>query len=182
MNLRTRVPAAVTAALSIVALAVAPAAAVRAAYDDPADASASLSDIRHVSVKHGPTRVKLHVRFTELRRTSDGGPASLAILLDTRTDRTGPEFRLVSGLQEGMDYQLVRMKHGKPVGEPLTCAHDVRLDFAANVLAFTVDRTCLDDPGRVRIGVRMRDEYDGSHPVTDWLGAPRSYTGWLASD
>ncbi len=182
MNLRTRVPAAVTAALSIVALAVAPAAAVRAAYDDPADASGSLTDIRHVSVKHGPTRVKVNVRFTDLRRTSEEGPATLAILLDTRAARSGPEFRLVSGLQEGMDYQLVKMKHGKPVGEPLTCDHAVALDFADDVLAFKVDRSCLDDPSRVRISVRMQDEYDASHPITDWLGAPRSYTGWLTSD
>lgn len=182
MNLRTRALAAVVAALSIVALAVAPAAAVRAAYDDPADATASLSDIRHVSVKHGAQRVKVNVRFTDLRRTSDGGPASLAILFDTRSARSGPEFRLVSGLQAGMDYQLTKMKKGKPVGEPLTCAHAVRLDYADDVLSFQADRDCLGGPDRVRIGVRMRDDYDGSHPVTDWLGEPRSYTGWVASD
>jgi hypothetical protein len=24
--------------------------------------------------------------------------------------------------------------------------------------------------------VKMTDQYDASHPVTDWLGEPRSYT------
>ena len=182
MNLRTRVPAVVTATLIMLAVAIAPAAATKASYDDPADATASLTDIRHVTVKHAPKHVKVKVRFTDLRRTSDGGSASLAIPIDTRGARSGPEFLLVTGLQAGMDYQLLRMKHDKPVGEPLSCSHDVQLDYAADVLTFKAARHCLGDPARVRIGVRMRDDYDSSHPVTDWLGDPDSYTGWLTSD
>ena len=37
----------------------------------------------------------------------------------------------------------------------------------------------LGNPAKVRVGVKMVDLYDGSHPVTDWLGNPRSFTEWV---
>lgn len=181
MNHWTRVLAIAGTAVVLIGLAVAPASAERASYADPADTTASLTDIRKVTLNHGADRVKVKVRFTDLRRSSDGGPASLTVLIDTRTSSNGPDFKLTSGLQSGTDYQLVKLRGGRPVGEPLTCSHRVQLDFARDRLVFTAARGCLGDPGRVRIGIRMTDAYDGSHPVTDWLGEPRSFTGWLTS-
>lgn len=121
------------------------------------------------------------VTFTDLRPTSEAGPASIGIFIDTDPTRVGPEYRLGSGLQRGTDYQLVRMRDHQPVGEPLTCAHTVKLDFEANVLKFRTARTCLRSPEEVRVGVKMTDLYDASHPVHDWLGKAKSFTDWMAS-
>jgi hypothetical protein len=183
MNLRTRITLGAAATAAAVAAGVfAPAAAERAAFTDPADTGgASLNDIRRVTVDHSPESLAVKVRFKDLRRRSDGGAAGLTILFDTRPRRSGPEFRLTSGLQAGTDYQLMRVRDGRPVGEPLTCPHRVRLHFAKDTLRFHADRQCLGTPRRARISVKMTDMYDASHPVRDWLGAPRSYTPWLAS-
>lgn len=172
------------AAVAATALGVAaPATAEQVGVNDPADvAGASFNDIRHVSVDHGLHRVQVKVRFTDLRRRSEEGPASVAIFLDTRAHRKGPEFALFSGLQAGTDFQLVRMRDARPVGGPLSCRHSLDLGFATDVLTFRASRRdCLGTPARVRVGVRMTDDFDASHPITDWLGRPRSFTRWLAS-
>jgi hypothetical protein len=178
MQTRTRaILLAITTAAALSAGLFAPAAAERVAFADPADmGGASLNDIRRVTVNHGVDRLAVRIRFVDLRSDSEGGPASLTMLFNTRAARSGPEFRLTTGLYEGTDYQLRRVRNGRPVGEPLTCPHQLRLDQARDVLRFHVDRSCLDLPTRVRIGVKMTDEYDASHPVTDWLGEPRSFT------
>ena len=181
MNPRTR--ATLLAATTVLALAVgvfSPAAAQRTSFPDPADmGGASLNDIRRVTVDHRVDRLVVTVRFVDLRRDSEGGPASLTMLFNTRSAQAGPEFRLTSGLYDGTDYQLMRVRDGRPVGEPLTCAHHVTLDPAADTLRFRAARSCLDLPTRVRTGVKMTDEYDASHPVTDWLGERRSFTPWV---
>lgn len=185
MNLGKRVlsllvaSAALAATLS--ALAAAPATAATASYDDPADASASLTDIRHVKVRHGGERVAVVVGFTDLRRRSTGGPASLGVFFDTNASRTGPEFQLGTGLQSGTDYQLVRSRHRQAVGEPIDCDYSVQLQYGHDRMVFKADRDCLGTPDQLRVGVLMTDEWDSSHPVHDWLGAPRSWTDWLAA-
>lgn len=183
MNLWTRATRpAVVAALTVTALAIAaPALAEKIDVADPADTSASLNDIRRVIVGHGPRQVFVKVKFTDLRPNSDAGPASIGIFIDTDPALAGPEYRLGSGLQRGTDYQLMRIRDHKPVGQPLTCAHTVKLDYAADVLKFRAARTCLKTPDEVRVGVKMTDLYDGSHPVHDWLGEPKSFTSWVAS-
>ena len=165
-----------------VALVAGPAYADRVRYPDPADASASLSDVRAVSITHGAHRLVVRVRFADLRARSTGGPSGLAIGIDTDAAHVGPEFRLTTGLQSGTDYQLVPVRRGHVAGDPLTCPHRVKLDFAADRLTFVAARTCLGSPERVRVAVLMRDDFDSSHPVIDWLGARRSYTDWIVSD
>ena len=181
MKLGTTALALLTAAVGAT-LVAGPAYADQARYPDPADATASLTDLRAVSVAHGPQRLVVKVRFTDLRARSTGGPSGLAIGIDTDPDRRGPEFRLTTGLQAGTDYQLVAVRGSDVVGEPLTCPHKVALGFAGDRLTFVAARRCLGTPDSVRVALVMRDEFDSSHPVTDWLGARRSYTDWLASD
>lgn len=181
MKLTTRVLAPLAAAATLLGLAVAPAAAERIAQPDPADTGgASLNDIRRVTVDHGSTRLTVRVKVIDLRRRSDAGPAGLTIRLDTRRRVKGPEYRLTTGMYEGTDYQLMRVEDGHAVGEPLTCDHSVHLGFATDVVKFTAARRCLATPRRVRVGVKMTDLYDASHPVTDWLGAPGSWTAWVS--
>lgn len=181
MLLITRVLATAAAAATLIGLVALPAAAERASYPDPADmGGASLNDIRRVTVDHSDTRVAVRTAVTDLRRRSEGGSAGLTIRIDTRR-AAGPEFRLTTGLYSGTDYQLVRVRGGEQVGEPLSCEHSVRLGFAQDVVRFAAASTCLGSPSRVRVSVKMTDLYDGSHPVTDWLGEPGSWTGWLSA-
>ncbi len=181
MKHRTRVLTTAVAAMVTATVVAGPAYADKARFADPADATASLDDIRSVVVDHRAAQLVVKVRFTDLRRRSTGGPSGLTMLIDTRADRAGAEFRLTTGLQSGTDFQLMKVRGGEAVGEPLTCAHHVRLDFAEDRLTFRAARDCLGSPASVRIGIKMRDEFDGSHPVVDWLGEPRSWTEPLAS-
>lgn len=180
MTLMTRVLVPAAAAATLLGLLAAPAVADRVARSDPADmGGASLNDIRRVTVDHGSTDLTVRVKVIDLRRRSDAGPAGLTIRLDTRRAQHGPEYRLTTGMYAGTDYQLMKVEHGHPVGEPLTCDHHVRLGFRTDVVTFTAARSCLGTPPRVRVGVKMTDLYDGSHPVTDWLGEPGSWTPWV---
>ena len=110
-----------------IALLGAPAYAESMSAGDPADATASLYDIRKVSANHQDTKLVVEVKVTDLLLESDGGPASMSLFIDTDRSQAGPELRLGTGLQTGTDYQLVRMKNWRAVGEPLTCGHKVKL-------------------------------------------------------
>lgn len=173
---RLLVLAATTALLATV---TAPAVAETAAVRDGADTTASLHDIRQVRVAHAPRNVFVATSFTDLRRRSAAGPAGLTVFVDSNPDRPGPERAVVTGLQTGTDYQLVRVRNWRLVGDPLSCDHDVRLDFRRDVAHVRVNRACLGNPAQVRVAVRMVDEYDGSHPVTDWMKGRRLSTRWL---
>ena len=180
MTLMTRVLASAVAAGGLLAVVAAPAAADRVAQADPADmGGASLNDIRRVTVNHSDLEVTVRVKVVDLRRRSEGGPAGLTIRLDTRRGQPGPEYRLTTGMYAGTDYQLMKVEDGRPVGDPMSCDHHVRLGFRTDVVTFTAARRCLATPHRIRVGVKMTDLYDGSHPVTDWLGAPGSWTRWV---
>ena len=178
----SRTLAPVALATTLLGAALAPASAEQASWADPADTGgASLNDVRRVAVKHDSDRLTVRVKVVDLRRRSDAGPAGLTVRIDTRSARPGPEFRLTTGLYEGTDYQLMRVRGGKAVGEPLTCDHTVRLGFATDVVRFSAARACLGTPQRARVSVKMTDLHDGSHPVTDWLGEPGSWTPWLTA-
>ena len=61
MNLGSRTLSVLVAAASLAALAAAPAAAETATFADPADASASLTDIRQVTVRHGVETLRPYI-------------------------------------------------------------------------------------------------------------------------
>lgn len=182
MTRRTRIrrtALAAAAAALMLTTTTGPASAERVGLDDPADASGSLSDIFAVTAIHGPKRLVVRVDVADLQPTSDGGPASMSIFVDTDRTKPGPEFRLGTGLEEGTDFQLVKMRKWKPVGGPLSCRHRVVLDFAEDQVRARINRSCLRDPVELRVGVKMTDLFDGSHPIVDWLGKPRFFTLWL---
>ncbi len=169
----------IAATTTVLATVAAPAVAETATVRDGADTTASLHDIRTVKVAHAPRNVFVATGFTDLRRRSEAGPAGLTVFLDSNPDRPGPERAVVTGLQAGTDYQLVRVRDWRLVGDPLSCDHAVQLDFRRNVAHVRVARSCLGNPAQVRVAVRMVDEYDGSHPVTDWMKGRRLSTRWL---
>jgi hypothetical protein len=180
--MRIRTTAALISALAMALVGTGPASAEVTSAHDGADATASLNDMLAMRVNHVAARVTVRIRFTDLRRTSEAGPASIAIFLDTRGGLRGPEYRLGSGLQSGTDFQLLRARNWRPVGEPKTCQHDVDLQFARDRLVFTVARGCIGEPNRVRVGAKMTDHFDGSHPVTDWIKERRGWSARVASD
>ncbi|WP_067441818.1 hypothetical protein [Nocardioides jensenii] len=170
-----------TTALATVALMPTPAAnAESTAVNDGADATASLSDIHRVTANHAVSRLGVIVTFDDLRRHNTGGSSGATIYLDTKPARTGPEFALFTGLEDGTDYQLMRMRNWRPFGEPKACDHTVGLNYTADTARFSVARSCIGLPAKVRVGVRMVDHHDGSHVITDWMTGPRRYTSWLA--
>ncbi|GAA4698209.1 hypothetical protein [Nocardioides nanhaiensis] len=168
---------AATGALGATLLTAVPAHADGVRLTDPADATASLADVREVTLRHTARRVVVVVRVTDLRRSARSGPAGAAVFYDTNRSVAGPEWRLTTGLHDGTDYQLVRSRGWNgTVGEPSSCGYRVRLDYAADTMTSWVARRCLGNPPRVRVGVHVVDQHDPSHPVEDWLGAARSWT------
>lgn len=167
--MRTRIPlvacAAVVAVTTVLAM---PAHAERYSVDDPADATASLTDIFGLQARHGSHHLVVKVAFNELRPDSAAG---VAVFIDTDRARRGAEYVLTSGLGEGTDYVLTAARGWRGTGEPLECDYDARPAWHRDIFRARISRDCLAEAPDVRVSVRMVDEADGSHPVVDW--APR---------
>jgi len=174
---RTGLIAAATAALTAT-LVAAPAHAEVTRVDDGADASGSLTDIRVVRAQHTDTRVIVKVNFPDLRKEANAG---LNIYVDKNAAKEGPEFVLSAPLFSGSDYALFRMTDWQLVGEPLVCSYDMTYRWRRDFVVFDAGRGCFNQPAQVRIGLRMRDLADASHPITDWLKGRREFTRWLSS-
>ena len=174
---RTARALAATAALAAT-LTLAPAAhAETTRVDDGADATASTTDIRVVRVNHGDQRLRIQVGFPDLR---EDGAAGLLTWIDTDAEQAGPEYAIGAPLFSGGDYMLVGTDGWKPTGQPVDCRYNLQLDYADDQLVLTTRRGCFDKPDQVRVAMRMFDNEDPSHPVTDWLIGRREFTTWLA--
>ncbi len=178
-TVRTTTRLATASLVAGIALLGSPAYAESMSARDPADATASLYDIRKVNANHKDTKLVVDVKVADLVTESDGGPASMSLFIDTDRSRVGPELRLGTGLQTGTDYQLTRMRTWRAVGEPLACGHRVKLVPEKDKVRFRVNAGCLGKPAELRVGVKMVDLWDGSHPVRDWFKGARSWTRWL---
>jgi len=144
---------------------------------DGADAP-SLTDIRKVRVDHGDEQLKVRVHFPDLRKKAEAG---LNVYIDRNAQRRGPEFGLATPLFSGSDYALLRMNRWQFTGNRVECDYDVKLKWQQDMLVFSADRGCFGNPDELRVGMRMRDVADGSHPVTDWMIDRRAFTEWLSS-
>jgi hypothetical protein len=175
---RTGLIAAAAAALTAI-LVAAPAQAELTRLDDGADATASLTDIRVVRVQHTDTHVIAKVNFPDLRKKAS---AALTIYIDKNAEKDGPEFVLGTPLFSGGDYALWRMADWKYVGDmPVRCDYGMTFRWRRDFVVFTARRGCFNHPAQVRIGLKMRDDADSSHPITDWLKGRREFTRWLSS-
>lgn len=169
---------AATAALAAV-VTLAPAAhAEKIRVVDGADATASTTDIRTVRVNHGEKRLRVAVRFTDLR--SDG-LAGLMTYLDTDDSHRGPEFGIGAPLFSGGDYTLIRMEKWRGYGEPVDCRYNLQLDYETDRLVFTARRGCFEKAEQLRIAMRMVDHEGDGTPVRDWLSGRREFTDWLTA-
>ncbi len=170
--------AAVAAAALTTTLVAAPAHAELVRIDDGADATASLTDIRVVRAQHTDERVIVKVNFPDLRKKANAG---LNIYIDKNAVKEGPEFFLHAPLFSGSDFALFRMTDWQVVGEPVACSYGMTYRWRRDAVFFNARRGCFNQPDQVRIGLRMRDDADGSHPVIDWLKGRRKFTRWLSS-
>ena len=166
-----------TAAATLTAtLVAAPAQAEGVRLDDGADAP-SLTDIRAVRAQHSDDRVRVKVNFPDLRKQAS---ASMSIFVDTDETANGPEYVLGTPLFSGSDYALWRMENWRLTGsEPVDCRYGMTFRWRRDFVVFSARRGCFQRPDQVRIGLRMRDDADASHPVIDWLKGRRQFTRWL---
>lgn len=169
------------------ALAVALATAAAVAVVPPAQAATtlvrdggdvpSLTDIRAVRVTHTDRRVRVRVTFPDLRRRAEAG---LTMFFDSDRDARGPERGIALPLFGGADFAMSRMRDWQFVGSnPVRCSYGADYRWGRDVLVLTARRGCFGRPDEIRVGMRMRDLADGSHPVTDWLIGRRRFTEWL---
>lgn len=170
--------AAAAAALTTTLVAV-PANAQITRVDDGADATASLTDIRVVRVQHTGKRLIAKVNFPNLRKRA---AASMIFYIDSDDTRRGPEYALGTPLFSGGDYALWRMRKWRFVGnQPVECRYGMTFKWRRDFVVLNARRGCFDRPAELRVGLKMRDLADASHPVTDWLNGRRRFTRWLAS-
>lgn len=168
--MRSRIALASGSTLALLALAVAPAHAEFYSIDDPADASASLTDIYGIEANHGAENLRVKVYFNELMRSSAAG---VSVFIDTDRDRKGPEYVLSSGLGDGTDYVLTEARAWQGSDNRVSCDYAARPRWGKDVFRAVISRDCFDGASSVRVSVKMVDQADGSHPVVDW--APKRH-------
>jgi len=158
-------------------LAAVPAHAATTVVDDGADTTASLTDILRVRVAHADRRVEVRVSFPNLRKRANAG---LTVYVDSDRDARGPERAVGLPLFSGSDYVMWRMRDWEYVGDrPVPCRYGADYRWRRDVLVLTARRGCFGRVDAVRVGLRMRDAADASHPVTDWLLGRRRFTEWV---
>jgi hypothetical protein len=173
-----------TATLAVAALALTQATAASAdgiGVSDPADLGHGV-DLRSVEVEHKRANVVVTTTHTNLRpswRTGSSG----AVFLDTDPADPGPEYVFAGGYFVGTDYQLLEVDGfaTRTWGEPVEGSYRMRVDYDAEHVRMRVSREALGSPDEVRVAVHVAgSRRDGSATAQDWLGAPRSFTEWVA--
>lgn len=170
--MRTRIALTASSALVLAGLAAAPAHAEFYEIDDPADASASVSDVYGIYAQHGRENLLVKVRFNDLMRSSAAG---VSIYIDSNRRKKGPEYVLSSGLGNGTDYVLTSATRWRGSDNRINCDYAARPRWGKDVFRAVISRDCFGRTGKVRVSVKMVDQADGSHPVVDW--APKRH-GW----
>ena len=172
------------AALSLAALPLTQLAAAHAdviELSEPQDLHHGV-DLRAVKVEHKAKNVVVTTTHTDLRRSFRSGSAG-AVFIDTDPARPGPEYVFAGGYFEGTDYTLLSTDGfaTKKWGEPVEGSYRMTVDYDAEQVRMRVSRAAIGSPEQVRVAVRVAGTRpDGSSTPTDWLGAPRSFTAWVA--
>ncbi len=171
MKLRTAVTTAAT--LLALGLGAAPALAATGVTNDAAEGTQKADLLKVRTVNEADVRVRM--TFDDLKKSGATFSQGVTVFLDTDPDRRGPERMLTGGLNTGTDYQLLRMRHWKPVGEPMSCSHRLRIDWRDDVATIRMGNGCFADHAEVRVAVRVSETSDGT-TTTDWLTARRAFT------
>lgn len=152
-----------------------PAEADTRRFSDRAGDTSLPTDITTVRVSNGAELLEVAVRPGRVKFGD-----SFSYWLDTRAKNPGPEYKV--GVVPNSDaFGLLRVgafgQRGTPVPcEGLRATADV---FAPEWISISVPRSCLRDPGKVRVAVKARYT-DGGTSVVDWAPAKRTFFGWVA--
>lgn len=180
--MRTTILSAAT--LSVAALALtqlAPANAEGIGVTDPKDLGHGV-DLRSVQVEHKAKNVVVTTTHTDLVESFRSG-SSGAVFIDTDPTDPGPEFVFLGGYFVGTDYNLVSTDGfaESAVGEPVEGSYRMKVDYDRDQVRMRISREALGDPDEVRVAVRVAGtKPNGRNTKRDWLGAPRSFTDWVA--
>ena len=172
------------AALSVAALTLtqlAPATADGIGVSDPQDLAHGV-DLRSVEVQHKAANVVVTTTHADLQQSFRSG-SSGSVFIDTDPSDPGPEYVFRGGFFVGTDYMLLTTD-GFPdskTGEPVEGSYRMKVDYDAETVRFRISREALGSPDEVRVAVRVAGTRpSGASTRTDWLGAPRSFTDWVA--
>lgn len=166
-------------ALALAAATAGPTYAATTVVDDGADTPGMSADIRKVKVNHKLDRLVVRSTYRDLRKVTDGEVSSTAIFIDSKKKRKGPELALVSGLQDGTDYQLVRVKDWKLTGKEVACGYSFKIRWAKNLTRLKLDRECFGKRASVRISQQTAEESRRTGRTVDWAPAKRAYSPWV---
>ncbi|NYE35467.1 hypothetical protein F4692_000571 [Nocardioides cavernae] len=181
--MRTTILSAATLSIAALVLAqLAPANADSIGVSDPKDLRHGV-DLRSVQVEHRARNVVVTTTHTDLVESFRSG-SSGAVYLDTDPTDDGPEFVLLGGFFVGTDYTLVSTDGfaRSDVGEPVEGSYRMTVDYDREQVRMRISRKALGDPDEVRVAVRVAGtKPNGKDTRADWLGAPRSFTDWVAA-
>jgi hypothetical protein len=188
MTRKSRILVAAAATATSVALAGSVAAPASAAESNFTDARGDVRggfDIRAVHVDNTGKWITVKTRHRNLRTgpTVQGG--SVAVYIDTVRNRKGPEFRFAGPVGFDGDYNIVRVRHWRPVGDALTFrGQRFSVNYKRDVVRFAVTRKLLDRAydhrvGKIRVAARSaQSRPNGDGVRTDW--APRKHRLYAA--
>jgi hypothetical protein len=180
--MRRTLLSAAAVAVATLALTQTPAAnADGIGVSDPKDLGHGV-DLRSVEVEHKAANIVVTTTHTDLRPSYRTG-SSGSVFLDTDPADPGPEYVFAGGYFEGTDYQLLETDGfaNKTWGQPVEGSYRMRVDYDDDQVRMRISRAALGSPDEVRVAVRVAGTRpDGRSTRTDWLGAPRSFTDWVA--
>jgi hypothetical protein len=155
---------------------MAPALANTQSLDDNHGDAPPYIDILSVTVDNAtssPDQVRVTVRQRQL---SSAKPSEILLYIDTKASHPGPEFRYAALYQS--EYGFQRMKAWNQEGAWIsTCRDKIRVHLRArsDSIVFFTPRSCLDNPGKVRVAARTR--YGDSQQ--DWAPRVRTFYPWV---
>lgn len=183
MTRKSRILGATAATIASVALAASVAAPASAAVTNFADAKGDVRggfDIRAVRVDNTGKWITVKTHHRNLRQGPSVQDGSIALYIDTVRHRKGPEFRFVGPIGFDGDYNIVRVRHWRPVGDAVTFrGQRFHVNYQRDAVRFAVTRKLLDRVydhrvGKIRVAVRTaQDKPHGDGVRIDW--APRQH-------
>ena len=181
--MRTTILSAATLTIAALALTqLAPANADAIGVSDPQDLGHGV-DLRSVEVKHGGRNVVVTTTHTNLRESFRSGSSGV-VFIDTDPTDPGPEYVFAGGYFVGTDYALLHTDGfaTSKWGDPVEGSYRMKVDYETEQVRMRIARDTIGSPDEVRVAVRVAGtRTDGTNTKRDWLGAPRSWTEWVAS-
>jgi hypothetical protein len=179
--MRTTILSAASLTIAALALTQLPAHADGSTTADDQDLAHGV-DLLSVEVQHGARNVVVTTTHTDLVESFRSG-SSGSVFLDTDPTDTGPEYVFAGGYFVGTDYTLLTTDGfaTSTWGEPVEGSYRMKIDYDADQVRMRISRDAIGSPDEVRVAVRVAGTRpNGKNTRTDWLLAPRTFTGWVA--